>query len=87
MDGAPYYLSSECMVVYKALKLPLMFNPPHGYNVAHVELVFAALKSKHLNEDKLKTGKSNFDNMVFIINRRLVEIPISTRILFWYHTW
>ena len=87
MDGAPYHLSSECTVLYKALDLPLMFNPPHGYNVAFVELVIAALKSKHLNEEQLKTGKSNFNNVVFIINRRLAEIPTSTRILFWHHTW
>ena len=51
MDGAPYHLSSECMVLYKVLDLPLMFNLPHGYNVAPVELVFAALKSKHINEE------------------------------------
>ena len=49
MDGAPYHLSSESMEIYKALDIPLMLNPPHGYNVAPVELVFAALKSKHLN--------------------------------------
>ena len=53
MDGAPYHLTSECMNLYQALSLPLMFNPPHGYNVAPVELVFAALKSKHLNEEEL----------------------------------
>ena len=35
-----------------------MFNPPHGYNVAPVELVFAALKSKNLNEEQLKTDKN-----------------------------
>ena len=51
MDGAKYHLSSECMELYGALNLQIMFNPPHGYNVAPVELVFAALKNKHLNED------------------------------------
>ena len=51
MDGATYHQSSECMKLYEAIKLPLMFNPPHGYNVAPVELVFAALKSKHLNPE------------------------------------
>ena len=71
MDGALYHQSSECLELYKGLKLPLMFNSPHGYNVAPVELVFAALKNRHLNEEKFPTGKSNFESVVYIVHRRL----------------
>ena len=48
-----------------------MLNPPHGYNVAPVELVFEYLKATSLNPDNLSTGKSSFENVVFIVLRRL----------------
>ena len=48
-----------------------MLNHPHGYNVSPVELVFAALKATQMNPENMKTGKSSFENIVYIVMRRL----------------
>ena len=60
MDNALYHVSSESLSLYKDLKLPIMLNPPHGYNVAPVELVFAFNKATSLNRENLSRGKSIF---------------------------
>ena len=60
MDNALYHTSKETIKSFQSLNLPLLFNPPHGYNVSPVELVFAFLKKIPLNPDNLKTGKSSF---------------------------
>ena len=85
MDGAPYHMSSESMAIYKSLDLPIMFNPPHAYNVSPAELVFAAVKSKNLNLGGLKTSKSNFHNVMVIIFERLKAIPRHTYVLYFHH--
>ena len=87
MDNALYHVSSDSLQFYRDLDLPIILNPPHGYNVSPVELVFAAYKATQLNPENMKTGKSNFENIVYIVMRRLKEIPVSTRILYWHHTW
>ena len=85
MDNALYHTSKESMQLYRDLNLPLMFNPPHGYNVSPVELIFAFLKKIRLNPENLKTGKSSFQNVVYLVLRRLNELTIPTRILLWHH--
>ena len=85
LDGAPYHFSSESLTVYSGLRLPIMFQPPHAYNVAPAELVFAALKSKHMNPDGLPTGRLHFLNVLKMIIRRLKEIPHPTYVLYWHH--
>ena len=45
MDNALYHVSFESMKFYRDFNLQIMLNPPHGYNVSPVELVFAALKA------------------------------------------
>ena len=71
MDNALYHVSSDSLQFYRDLDLPIMLNPPHGYNVSPVELVFAALKATQLNPENMKTGKSSFENIVYIVMRRL----------------
>jgi len=51
MDNAPYHVSNETMAIFKELRVPVMFFGPHSYNVAPVELLFAAIKSTHMNVD------------------------------------
>ena len=85
MDNALYHTSKENMQLYRDLNLPLMFNPPHGYNVSPVELIFAFLKKIRLNPENLKTGKSSFQNVVYLVLRRLNELTIPTRILLWHY--
>ena len=67
IDGAPYHMSSDSMSVYKGLQIPLIFHPPHAYNVAPAELVFAALKSSHLNPEGKSTGRMHFKNVLQMI--------------------
>ena len=56
-DNATYHVSTETMAILKALNVPLMFLGPHSYNVAPQELLFAAIKSTHMNLDMEPTGK------------------------------
>ena len=85
MDNALYHVSNESMQLYQDLNLPIMLNPPHDYNVAPVELVFAYLKTTSLNPDNLSTGKSSFENIVFIVLGRLNSLKKTSRILMWHH--
>ncbi len=57
MDNAPYHVSVETMAILKELRVPVMFLGPHSYNVAPVELLFAAIKSTHMNLEMEATGK------------------------------
>ena len=57
MDNAPYHVSNETMEILKAYKVPIMFLGPHSYNVAPQELMFAAIKSTHMNIEMEATGK------------------------------
>ena len=77
LDGAPYHVSSEALAVMKELDLPVCFLGPHSYNCAPAELLFAALKSTHLNVELEGTAKSNFTGVVKMILRRLHEISKS----------
>ena len=71
IDGAAYHVSTETMVMFRTLRVPLMVLGPHGYAVAPCELAFAAIKSLNLNPDQLATGKTNFANVVKLLLLRL----------------
>ena len=57
MDNAPYHVSTGTMAIMKDLQVPIMYLGPHSYNVAPVEMLFAAIKSTNMNEEMVPTGK------------------------------
>ena len=57
LDGAAYHMSGDTLATMKSLRIPVMFLGPHSYNCAACELLFAALKSTHLNVDGVPTGR------------------------------
>ena len=57
MDNAPYHVSTGTMSIMKELQVPIMYLGPHSYNVAPVEMLFASIKSTHMNEEMMPTGK------------------------------
>ena len=56
-DGAKYHQSVSTFNVLRQLRIPTMLLFPHSYNVAPVELLFGAIKSKHLNVHEQPTGR------------------------------
>ena len=57
MDGAKYHTSDITLKAMKELKIPIMFLGPNSYNTAVCELLFAAIKSTDLNQERLALGK------------------------------
>ena len=51
LDGAKYHQSVSTLGILRQLRIPMMITGPHSYNVAPIELLFAAIKAKHLNPD------------------------------------
>ena len=51
VDGARYHQSTSTFNVLRKLRVPIMILSPHSYNVAPVELLFGAIKSKELNPE------------------------------------
>ena len=84
-DGARYFNNTSIQAVLKSLRIPIVISAPYSYNLAPSELVFAAMKSTHLNLEQLPTGKGNFLNVVRLVLARLREIRPSQRLLFWHH--
>jgi hypothetical protein len=64
VDGAKYHQSMATFSILMKMRIPVMITAPHSYNVAPIELLFGAIKSKDLNQEQLPTGKANFKNIV-----------------------
>ena len=56
-DGAQYCQSQSMINIYRSLNVPFMISSPHSYNISPVEMLFAAIKTKDLNPERLPTGK------------------------------
>ena len=56
-DGAKYAQSNSTINTLKDLRVPYMLLAPHSYNVAPIELLFGAIKTKDLNPLEHPTGK------------------------------
>ena len=57
LDNASWHRGARAVNAIRQLEIPVMFLPPHAYDVAPVELLFAHLKSGDLNPAGLPTGK------------------------------
>lgn len=67
LDNAPYHASAAFYDMAAGLKLPIIFSGPHSYDSAPVELWFSMFKRGNLNPMRVKTGKSNFDEIVRMV--------------------
>ena len=84
-DGAYYFNNDGIRALLKSLLVPAMVSAPHSYNLAPAEMLFAALKSAHLNPTQLPQSKEYFMNVVLLVLMRLKSVPASRRLLFWHH--
>ena len=57
MDGAKYHTSYETKNFLTNLGVKTIISGPYGYNIAPIEMFFAALKATDMNHARVKTGK------------------------------
>ena len=57
LDGARYHTSEDMRNYVANQGLYVVIGGPYGYNIAPVEMFFAALKATDINPDRAKTGK------------------------------
>jgi hypothetical protein len=69
----------------RQLKVPVLMQGPHSYDVAPCELYFAAFKKADINPRHVPTSKSHFDTVLQLVINRCLQIPQYTSIMFWHH--
>ena len=57
LDGASYHIRGDALKAMAALRVPVMFAGPYGYDGSPAEKLFAHLKIGDLNPAGIKTGK------------------------------
>ena len=57
LDGASYHRSTETRNYLANKGVKVVIGGPYAFSAAPVEHYHAALKSKNLNPDNIKTGK------------------------------
>ena len=85
LDGAAYHAGEASLDLLKQLRVPVMMQGPHSYDVAPCELFFARFKAADINPRHVPTGKSYFDTVVQLVLDRCQLIPRSASVLFWHH--
>ena len=70
MDGASYHTSAGTYALLKKLRIPVLLQGPHSYDVAPCELYFAAFKRADINPRKLPTTKEHFPKIVDLVLKR-----------------
>ena len=56
-DGASYHDATNVLVLLKEQRVPLVFLGPYSYHMAPAEMIFAALKTQHINPQQAPLGK------------------------------
>ena len=56
-DGATYHRSAETRNYLANMGIKTIISGPYGYEIAPIEMFFAALKSTNLNSGMIQTGK------------------------------
>ena len=56
-DGATYHRSQEVRNFLRNIGVKALISGPYGYDIAPIEMLFAALKSTNLDPGMIKTGK------------------------------
>ena len=57
LDGATYHTSYETRNFLTNSGVQTIISGPYGYNIAPIEMFFAALKATDMNPARIKTGK------------------------------
>jgi hypothetical protein len=74
MDGAPYHTAAGTLKLLEKLKVPIMMQGPHSYDIAPCEVYFAAFKSKDINPRHIPTTKEHFPKVVDLVLQRCLQI-------------
>ncbi len=57
LDNAKYHTSEETMEALQALRVPILFAGPYGYDGSPCEKLFANFKYGDINPGNIATGK------------------------------
>ena len=74
MDGASYHCAAGTYALLKKLRIPVMMQGPHSYDVAPCELYFAAFKRADINPRHVPTTKEYFSTIVNLVLKRCLQI-------------
>ena len=85
MDGAPYHTANGILELLSKLRIPVLMQGPHSYDVAPCELYFAAFKSADINPRNVPTTKGHFSKVVELVLKRCQQISRQHVILNWHH--
>ena len=85
MDGASYHSCSGILTLLSKLRIPVMMQGPHSYDVAPCELYFAAFKRDDINPRHLATTKEHFPTVVDLVIKRCLKIPRPQVVMNWHH--
>ena len=74
LDGASYHSCAGTYNLLSKLRVPVLMQGPHSYDVAPCELYFAAFKKVDINPRHLPTSKEHFPVVVDLVLKRCLEI-------------
>ena len=74
MDGAAYHSAAGTLLLLEKLRVPIMMQGPHSYNIAPCELYFAAWKKENINPRHIPTTKEHFPKVVDLVLKRCMQI-------------
>ena len=85
LDGAAYHSGEASLKLLQHLRIQVLMQGPHSYDVAPCELFFARFKSDDINPRHVPTSKAHFDTVVRLVLDRCRKIPRSQVIMFFHH--
>jgi hypothetical protein len=85
MDGAAYHTSGGILALLEKLRIPVLMQGPHSYDVAPCELYFAAFKKADINPRHVPTTKEHFPVVVELVIKRCRQISRQHVVMNWHH--
>ena len=85
MDGSSYHTAAGTYALFKKLRIPVLLQGPHSYDIAPCELYFAAFKSQDVNPRKVPSTKEHFPKILDLVIKRCLQISKQHVIMNWHH--
>ena len=85
MDGASYHTAAGILALLEKLRVPILAQGPHSYDVAPCELYFAAFKKDDINPRHVPTTKEHFSAVLDLVIKRCLQITRQHVVMNWHH--
>jgi hypothetical protein len=85
MDGASYHTAAGTLALINKLRIPVLMQGPHSYDVAPCELYFAAFKRDDINPRHVPTTKEHFPTVVDLVIKQCLRISKQHVVMNWHH--